>query len=219
MTAQELQTRVREGEHDTLEFKRKANHPDKIMKEVVAFANTRGGDLFVGVDDNGTIPGVKHVEEEYYVLEMALARYCRPQVPATLSIIRLSDQRGVIHLRVEESPRKPHYVVETGQAKGPAYVRVADRSIRASKEVREILRRRRSNKDIQFTFGDRERSLMQYLADHGFITLPQFSNLVKLNRYRAARTLILLVLANVLELIPQETGDDHYRLKPGSGYA
>ena len=210
MTVQQLQVLVREGEHDTLEFKRKANHPDKIMKEVVAFANTRGGHLLIGVDDDGSIPGVKHVEEEYYVIDQALHRYCRPAINYTLSIIQLSDHRGVLHLAVVENATSN---------KKAAYVRVADRSIQASKEVREILRRRRRNKDIQFTYGDKERQLMEYLAEHHYITLPQFRQLARLNRYRAARTLVILVLANVLELIPQESGDDHYRLKPDSGYA
>ncbi|HAA14232.1 MAG TPA: ATP-binding protein [Cytophagales bacterium] len=219
MTLQELQSLVREGEHSTLEFKRKANHPDKIMKEVVAFANTQGGTLLVGVDDNGSIPGVKHVEEEYYVLEQALDRYCRPKVDYSLSIIRMNDLRGVLYLQVKESDRKPHVVIENlTTGKGIAYVRVADRSMQASKEAREILRRRRKNKDIQFTFGEKERLLMEYLAEHSFITLPQFSKLARLNRYRAARTLILLVLANVLDLIPQETGEDHYKIKPDSSY-
>ena len=219
MTVQQLQALVREGEHQRLEFKRKANHPDKIMKEVVAFANTDGGDLFVGVDDDGSIPGVKHVEEEYYVMEQALAKYCRPQIPHSLSIIRLSDRRGVLHIAVEVSDRKPHIVVENFDTKkGPAYVRVADRSIRASREAREVLRRRRSNKDIQFTYGEKEQLLMGYLDDHPHITLPEFSKLAKLNRYKSARTLILLVLANVLELIPQEGGDDWYILKSNGAY-
>lgn len=214
MTLRELQVLVKEGEHRTLEFKRKANHPDKIMKEVVAFANTAGGELLVGVDDDGSIPGVKHVEEEVYVLEHALEKYCRPQIDYTLEVIRISGLRGVIRCTILESERKPHFVIEDFKTrKGPAYIRVADRSIRASREVREVLRRQRKNRDIQFSYGDKERVLMQYLEEHPHITIPQFSEIARLNRYRASRTLVLLVLANVLELIPQEGGADFYSLK------
>lgn len=214
MTVQELRSLVQQGEHSTLEFKRKANHPDKIMKEVVAFANSNGGHLLIGVDDNGSIPGLKHVEEEYYIIEQALDRYIRPAVDYSLHIIRLSENRGILHCFIQESDRKPHHIIEdktTG--KGPAYVRVADRSIRASREAREILRRRRKNKDIQFTFGEKEKQLMSFLEENPHITIPEFAQIASLNRYQASRTLILLVLANVLDLIPKEGGDDFYVLK------
>ena len=72
MELKELYRLVRKGEGETLEFKRKAAHPEKIVREVVAFANTKGGDLLIGVDDNGTIPGVKYAEEEIFVLNKAI---------------------------------------------------------------------------------------------------------------------------------------------------
>ncbi|MEQ8573732.1 MAG: ATP-binding protein, partial [Fulvivirga sp.] len=51
MTFQELKRLVSQGESETLEFKRKVAHPEKIVKEIVAFANTKGGKLLIGVSD------------------------------------------------------------------------------------------------------------------------------------------------------------------------
>jgi predicted HTH transcriptional regulator len=48
---------VRKGEGATLEFKLKSNHPEKIVREVVAFANSQGGLLLIGVGDDKSIPG------------------------------------------------------------------------------------------------------------------------------------------------------------------
>jgi hypothetical protein len=87
---------------------------------------------------------------------------------------------------------------------------VADKSIQASKEVREILKRSRKVKDIKFHFGAKEKLLMSYLADHKFITLSQFRSLAGISRYMASKTLILLVLANVLKIIPEEKEDFYY---------
>ena len=63
MTLFEAQQLIRQGEGDLVEFKRKAKYPERIIKEVVAFANSSGGHLFIGVDDDGTIVGLKDVYE------------------------------------------------------------------------------------------------------------------------------------------------------------
>ncbi len=64
-----LKNLVRHGEGLRLEFKMKVKYPEKIVKELVAFANTEGGHLFVGVSDAGVIEGVKFAEEEQFLLE------------------------------------------------------------------------------------------------------------------------------------------------------
>ena len=56
----ELKRLALEGEGLQLEFKRKASHPEKIVRELIAFANTEGGTLLIGVDDDGSIPGLKY---------------------------------------------------------------------------------------------------------------------------------------------------------------
>ena len=64
MELQELEDLVHKGEGQLLEFKLKASFPEKIVKEMVAFANSNGGQLLVGVDDDGRIAGLKFAEEE-----------------------------------------------------------------------------------------------------------------------------------------------------------
>ena len=223
MSLQEIQRMVRQGEGEQIEFKRKVAHPDKIIREIVAFANTKGGHLLIGVDDNGTIPGIKFAEEDIYVLEKAIQQWCRPKIDYEIEIVPLSDKKSVVHYKISESERKPHYVLNESsltkppssrngrasqkKSKGKAYVRSEDKSLQASREVWQILRRGRHGKDIKFTFGDREKQLMEYLEEHQQITVTQFAQLVGLSRYHASRTLILLVLGSVLRVIPQEKED------------
>ncbi len=228
MSLQEIQRIVRRGEGEQLEFKRKVAHPNKIIREIVAFANTRGGSLLIGVDDNGSIPGVRSAEEERYGLEKAIQQWCRPSIDYDVEVIPISGQKSVIHYKIHEGQRKPHYVLrsafpETDSAnsvvkkfKGKAYVRHEDQSLQASSVVWQILRRSRKDKDVKFQFGEKERMLMTYLEEHSRITVNQFAKLAKESRYRASRTLILLVLANVLRVIPQEK-EDTFVLKYRSG--
>jgi hypothetical protein len=52
---------------------------------------------------------------------------------------------------------------------------------------------------------------MKYLEDHKTITFAQFRELTGLNRFKASRKLILLVLANVLKIEATEKGDFYSR--------
>ncbi len=200
------------GESATVEFKRKVAYPEKIIKELVAFANTKGGYLFIGVNDDGTIPGLKFPEDNIYALEEAMKKYCHPPLPYTLEEVTVTEDRWVVVVRVTESEQKPHYVLspEDGQ-KRFTFVRSGDRSIQASREMKEIIRRRNNPKNIKFNYGDKEQKLFEYLEKNGSITLEDFSRLADISPYRASRTLVLLTLANVLDIIPDNRGDQ-YRL-------
>ena len=70
---------IRQGEGETLDFKKIVPGAMKIAKTIVSFANTKGGKLLIGVNDNGTISGVRGFEEKY-VLETAAAIYCKPEI-------------------------------------------------------------------------------------------------------------------------------------------
>ncbi len=67
-----LKALVRQGEGMHLEFKLKATHPEKIVREIVAFANAEGGLLLVGVGDDRSVPGVKFADEDEYILTRPL---------------------------------------------------------------------------------------------------------------------------------------------------
>ena len=58
MTYSQLLRLIDKGESQTLDFKRKITHPLKIAKTLVSFANTKGGKLLIGVDDDKQIIGV-----------------------------------------------------------------------------------------------------------------------------------------------------------------
>lgn len=223
MSLHKIKQLVRQGEGEMLEFKRKVVHPEKIIREIVAFANTKGGNLLIGVDDNGTIPGIKFADEEIFLLEKAIKKWCRPKIDYEIEVVPISDKKSVVSYQIKESTRKPHYILEDQKAhhksvrpttgkpykrlRGKAYVRYEDKSLQASREVWQILRREKKQKDIKFAFGEKEKLLMEYLDQHQQITVGQFAELAQLSHRSASQTLVLLVLANVLKVVPQEKED------------
>jgi predicted HTH transcriptional regulator len=205
-----LRLLVAQGEGIQLEFKRRATHPEKVVREMIAFANTHGGTLLVGVDDDGSVLGVKYPEEESMGIVEAIQKSCRPQLVYHESVIALSENKFIVRYDIPQSEKRPHLFV-LDKEHSETYIRVNDMSIKASTEMEEIVRRTRKKKDIQFTYGEHEDLLMKYLADNKTITLSQFRVLTGLNRFKASRKLILLVLADVLKIEATEKGDLYSR--------
>jgi predicted HTH transcriptional regulator len=201
---QELKRLVSLGEGEKLEFKRKASHPEKIIREMIAFANTKGGILLLGVNDDKTIPGLKYPEDESLAIQEALKK-CNPRLPVTEHFIPIGNSRTVIRYDIDESLKKPHYRQAGNQQE--SFVRVNDQSIKASREMREIAKRSQRKKDIGFYYGEHERFLMQYLDKHPYITLRKFMEVSGVKKIYASKKLVLLVLADVLQITPHEKGD------------
>ena len=207
-----LRNLVKRGEGSQLEFKLKTNHPEKIIRGVVAFANTNGGILLIGVGDDKTIRGLKYADEDEYLLVRAINNYCFPRISYTIERVSLYDEREVLVIRVPRSPTRPHYIIPDPVAdpdNKKAYVRVADKSVQASREVREILKGEQAARDIRFSYGDKEQKLMQHLGEHNSITVDLFASIAGISRKIASRTLVLLVLANVLEIHPSDVMDQY----------
>src|SRR6187549_574403 len=110
LQVQQLRKLVAAGEGSTLEFKRKATYPEKIVREIIAFANTKGGILLLGIGDDGTVPGLKHPEEEVYAMNQALKKV-KPALRYIETFVPIGNSRTVIQYEVLESETKPHYLM------------------------------------------------------------------------------------------------------------
>lgn len=178
------------------------------MREVVAFANTSGGTLLIGVADNGELPGVKFPDEDTFVMEKGFARYISPRVYYTKEEVMLENGRPVLAYHIKKSVDTLVYYNPTGKEEDrKVYVRNADRSIQASREVREILKEQMKEKSYRFQYGEKEDILMKYLDQNPAITLSEFSRIAGISIKQASKTLILLVLAKVLKVFASESGD------------
>lgn len=201
---------VSAGEGAHLEFKRKAAFPDKIVKEMIAFANTAGGTLLIGVDDDGVLQGLRYPEEEALEVRKAIQKHCRPSMAYEEIIVALTAKKSILRYDIPVSPQRPHHFRVSSRVR-ETYIRVRDMSIKASREMIDIVRIGKQNKNIQFTYGAHESSLMRYLDDHPSITLKEFQTLSGLDLITASRKLVTLVLANVIRITPTEKGDLYSR--------
>lgn len=201
MTIPDFIRLVKTGEGSYLEFKRTISSPEKVAREIAAFANTRGGILLIGVNDNKSVVGVESFYEEEMALEKALDYYCQPPVDADIEILPYYE-RELIIVRIPEAERKP--VAVDADGKRTVYIRDKDKSVQASKEVAAVLRNSTSTSGIKFEYGPNEQRLFRYLGEYDRITVSEFANLVNISQRRASRVLTNLVSAGVLRLFTHE---------------
>lgn len=136
----ELVHLLRRPEGKTLEFKRDASSPDGLLRTIIAFANTAGGSLVLGVEDR-----TKHVRgiAEPLDLEERIASLISDSISPKLvpEIEIIPWRRGhVLAVQVHASPIRPHHLRREGVERG-TYVRVGSTNRKADRELVEELRR------------------------------------------------------------------------------
>ncbi len=204
MSPYDLRNLIQTGEGTFLEFKRTVPTPEKIAREISAFANSKGGTILIGVDDNLTIVGVNEYFEEEFLLLKAANDCCVPPVPIEIELIHI-DGLEVLIVRVPESGTKPIY--NKNKRKRRVYVRRKDSSVLASDEVTEVLKQTYSGQGVTFEYGKNEQILFRYLNEYGEITVSGFANLINQTSYRASKILVNLVSAGILNLFTKDEVD------------
>jgi len=213
MTKALLEKIVAGGEGKFLEFKHKINFPEKIAREIVAFANSKGGKLLIGVDDNKQIFGLKNAEEEIFALQQLVRNYIKYPLQYELIRIQVHPKKEVICVEIPEAKRKPNFAMESVKDRfGTAYVRVADKSVKASDEMIRILKLQALNVEGRLlTYGDNEKKLMQLTAQYPEITLNLAADKLLMSTSTVSDLLVSLVINNILEILPEEGKEDRYK--------
>lgn len=131
---------LRRPEGKTLEFKRDASSPAALLRTIIAFANTSGGTLLIGVEDGaGHIRGV----QDPMALEERLTKVIRDSIsPRILPSIEILSSRNahVAAIQVFPSQSRPHYLARTGLGSA-TYVRVGSNNRRADDALIQEMQR------------------------------------------------------------------------------
>ncbi len=192
-----LQKLIDEGEHQMQDFKYCINDSKKIAKSLVAFANTDGGRLLIGVKDNGKIVGVS-TDEEFYMAESAAKIFSNPPVPFTLKQW-ISDDKIVLEIFVRPSKKKPHYALDEN-GKWLAYCRINDENVLAHKIQVLVWKKQSSQRGIYFSYTENEKSLIDYLVKNNNISLAKFIRLTQISRKKAEDILSNFAVMNVIKI-------------------
>lgn len=124
-------------ENERIEYK--SQLIDDIYKEVIAFANTDGGIIYLGIDDKGNLIGIENVDETYTRLTNGIRDAIAPDV--TMFVRYVLQDNKVIRIEVGEGSDKPYYLKAKGMKPTGVYVRQGASSVQASADqIRRMIK-------------------------------------------------------------------------------
>jgi len=198
LKAYQLKHMIWQGESVNLDFKKTITSCEKIAKTMVSFANNKGGKLFIGVADDGTVKGVKSEDEEKFMIEKAATFFAKPMLEPSFEEVYVDDKM-VLVVHIPMSEMKPHYALGD-DLKWWVYIRVKDKSVLASKIVVDVLKREHKDDGVLIEYSSKEKALLDYLTENERITLKEYTNILNISRRRASRILVTMVLAGIIRV-------------------
>jgi len=121
------------AESDCLEWKESTSDLKSIVNTVAAFANTNGGLVVCGVNDNGEVTGMMVEDSTLRAITQAILANTDERLTAKIEKLTL-ENKTVLIVDVNESPLKPHL------AYGKAYKRMGTSNVALSQaEYRQLL--------------------------------------------------------------------------------
>lgn len=214
MRYRELLELIEEGENIQCEFKRKFSISEKIAREMIAFANTKGGYILFGIDDDKKIIGVESEKETTELVKDTAINFCEPAVEYFIQYKEINGKEIVI-VDVPESNKKPHrlqdYTNTLDVNTAIVTIRVNDKSVQASKEMIRILRAQGTEMALKkYVIGPNEKAVFEYLGKNERISVKDLSNLVNISERRASRTLVKMIRANLLMIHTKDNGEEFF---------
>ena len=111
-------------ENSTTEFKLVLN--DKLEKEVIAFLNSsKGGDIYIGVNDNGDIVGVENADKMQLAITDRIKNNIMPTCLGFFDVLQEEHEgKAIIHIVVARGLEKPYYLKRYGMVPTGCYIRM-----------------------------------------------------------------------------------------------
>jgi predicted HTH transcriptional regulator len=129
-----IENLLKRPEGTNLDFKLHINNSEKIAKTLVAFANTAGGIIVIGVSDAGQIIGIDG-DEEVFMMEIAASKFCKPPVPVLFELYEIEQWEGEqaleeCYVLVVKVPKTGiRYLHVNSDGKDTFYIREGDKTL------------------------------------------------------------------------------------------
>ena len=122
------------GESLTVEYKRE--YIDDIKKTIIAFANTDGGELLIGVDDDGTVLGVDDPDDVMLKVTNSARDTIKPDVTIFMRVeSRTIQGKSIISVSVQKGTACPYYLGAKGIRPEGVFVRQGASTVPATESA------------------------------------------------------------------------------------
>lgn len=121
-------------EDKNTEFKRE--YVEDIKKALIAFANSDGGVIYIGIDDGGSVIGVNDVDAVMLQISNVIRVAIKPDLTMFCDITaELMKEKQIIKITVNRGTARPYYLAAKGVRPEGVYIRQGAASVPASKSV------------------------------------------------------------------------------------
>lgn len=117
---------IHNGESEYIEFKLPWDNekgPDEFLESVVAFANSEGGMILLGVDKNGNISGIEYPEKLKEKVDDIIANNCSPRISDYNIEIKIIEKKNIVVVQIKEGNDKPYLLISTKNKRGGIFIR------------------------------------------------------------------------------------------------
>lgn len=125
-------------ESKTLEFKPDTTSLESILKSAIAFANTAGGIILIGIKDDGTVVGLDNPSKEQEKIVNRIANRVKPLLLPDFNIITANNKQ-VLVIHIDYMPA-PYYLSDKGEGEG-VYIRLGNTNCAVGVEVVSEMKR------------------------------------------------------------------------------
>ena len=137
----------------------------ELKKEIVAFANTCDGTIYIGVNDRGEVIGVKNSDDVIERAGASIRNAIKPDVSmyVTLNVEQI-ENKNIVAIRVQRGVSRPYYIAEKGLKPSGVYIRQGNSSVPASEDyIRQMIKEtdgdsfeklRSLNQELTFDYAD-----------------------------------------------------------------
>ncbi len=121
-TEETLLSLIEKGEDGFTQFKVKVEKSESLAKEMVAFANSEGGNIIIGVTDSQSIVGVEEIGKLNQLISNASSENCVPPIYPITQNINI-DNKTIVVISVQQGLQKPYrtksgeYLIKSGADK------------------------------------------------------------------------------------------------------
>lgn len=118
---------------ESINLELKKEYVKDILKTVIAFANTSGGKIYIGIDDDGKVLGVQRLDTDILKLSNSIRDSIKPDITLFTSIlVEKIDSKDVIVVDVQKGASSPYYLTDKGIRPSGVYVRQGASSVPAT---------------------------------------------------------------------------------------
>jgi predicted HTH transcriptional regulator len=187
-------------ETNRIEYKEKLN--DSLEKEAVAFLNSKGGDIYVGVKDDGTTVGVPNPNDVQLKIKDRLKDNIRPSIMGLFDVFTKNIHgKTVVVVSIASGTEIPYYIKQKGRSEAGCFIRVGSAVQPMTEELinklqhksvgRSIIQIESPEQDLTF-----RQLLIYYSSNNKLLNEKTFEKTLKLKTEKGKYNYLAYLLAD-----------------------